>query len=94
MPDSIDLSDKLVVRNSVRMRQESFGRLVIPEIGGTLCLNESASAVLDLCDGARSIQEVLDALSKNVNLDAALKEKILKLLFLLVNRYVLAIKSE
>ena len=61
-----------------RLKFDSIGQqemLLFPE--AALALNETAAAIVRLCDGARSINEIVDQLSKkydNADRDALMRE--------------------
>ena len=52
--------DKVLVRDpDTKIRLESFGSIVVSRNNPTICLNESAVFLFDLCDGQRSVKDVV-----------------------------------
>jgi F420-dependent methylenetetrahydromethanopterin dehydrogenase len=89
--DRFSLDDKVAVDSSIHFRNEEFGRLAVSKKVSTLCFNDDAIAVLDLCDGSRSVQEVIDEIvsrcDKKISIEVASSVK--KLLnMMLVNRII------
>ncbi|GHU17441.1 hypothetical protein FACS189472_04330 [Alphaproteobacteria bacterium] len=95
MACNFSLNDKLMLGSSTYMRNESFGKLVVSKGGATLCLNDAASYIVDLCDGTLSAQKVIEKIVLSVQTDDrhSLSSKIEKILDALCGVNVLVVKK-
>lgn len=55
----VNLDEVLIRDVNTKMREESFGGIVVSRNNPTICLNESAIFLFDLCDGKRSVKEIV-----------------------------------
>ena len=59
--------DAVLVRDvNTKIREESFGGIVVSRNNPTMCLNESAIFLFDLCDGKRSVKEIVVSAAKKL----------------------------
>lgn len=91
MACNFTLDKKLILSSSVRMRTESFGKLLVSRGGPTLCLNNAASHIVDLCDGTLTADEIINKIALSINADdkKMLSEKIEKVIYALCNLNIL-----
>ncbi|MCR5224711.1 MAG: PqqD family protein [Alphaproteobacteria bacterium] len=62
--------DAVLVRNvNTKIREESFGGIVVSRDNPTMCLNESAVFLFDLCDGKRSVKDVVVSTAKKLGVE-------------------------
>lgn len=63
---NLDLESVLIINSSTKTREEDFGLLVVSRTAPAMCLNQDAISVWNLCDGKRTLQEIINELTHDL----------------------------
>jgi hypothetical protein len=92
---TLTLDSVLVIGDSVRVREESFGILVVSRNAPSLCMNKDAIVIWGLCDGNHKLRDIILKLTDSFT-DTAKKEaekKILRVINTLFKHRLLIAKE-
>lgn len=53
----------------MKERQETFGRMLVLAGLPMLCINNDAAQIWDLCDGSRTVSEIIAVCKEGVDID-------------------------
>ena len=59
------LSDKPRIKDSVRLRNEKFGKLIVAAGLPMLCINHDAVLIVDMLNGQKTIGDIVDTVSQS-----------------------------
>ena len=95
MMNTFTLDSVLVISDSAKVREESFGILVVSRNAPALCMNKDAISIWNLCDGKHKLKDVVLKLTNGFSDDVKkeAEKRILGVVNVLFNHGLLVAKE-